>query len=138
MEEAFTIWRLKQAGQQGRAQGISEGWSVYVQTKLSKINGPERSEWPDSHNRTRPGGFENLLYIETNWGGRSSTEHEPWKSYFDWLKFGISNGLYTVFAVVSEAIKPLQLVGQVAEFKFESKFEPMPVIWQSLQGCSRR
>ena len=29
--------------------------------------------------------------------------------------------------------KPLQLVGQVAEFKFESKFELLPVIWQSLQ-----
>ena len=29
--------------------------------------------------------------------------------------------------------KPLQLVGQAAEFKFESKFEPLPVIWQSLQ-----
>ena len=34
---------------------------------------------------------------------------------------------------ISEAIKPLQLVGQVAEFKFESKFEPLPVIWQSLR-----
>ena len=29
--------------------------------------------------------------------------------------------------------KPLQLVGQAAEFKFESKFEPLPVIWQSLR-----
>ena len=35
--------------------------------------------------------------------------------------------------MISEAIKPLQLVGQAAEFKFESKFEPLPVIWQSLQ-----
>ena len=35
--------------------------------------------------------------------------------------------------MILEAIKPLQLVGQVAEFKFESKFEPMLVIWQSLQ-----
>ena len=25
----------------------------------------------------------------------------------------------------------MQLVGQAAEFKFESKFEPLPVIWQS-------
>ena len=40
--------------------------------------------------------------------------------------------LQKVYAVISEAIKPLQLVGQVAEFKFESKFEPLPVIWQSL------
>ena len=31
-----------------------------------------------------------------------------------------------------EADKPLQPVGQAAEFKFESKFEPLPVIWQSL------
>ena len=28
----------------------------------------------------------------------------------------------------SEAIKPLQLVGQEAQFKFESKFEPLQVI----------
>ena len=35
--------------------------------------------------------------------------------------------------MVSEEIKLLQLVGQAAEFKFESKFEPLPVIWQSLR-----
>ena len=35
--------------------------------------------------------------------------------------------------MISEAIKPLQLVGQAAEFKFESKFEPLQVIWQSLR-----
>ena len=34
--------------------------------------------------------------------------------------------------MILEAIKPLQLVGQAAEFKFESKFEPLQVIWQSL------
>ena len=75
-----------------------------------------------------------------------STGHEPWKSYFAWiawLKFGISDGLrklklHTVYAVISEAIKPLQLVGPAAEFKFESKFEPMQVIWRSSEGSSRR
>ena len=40
--------------------------------------------------------------------------------------------LHTVYAVISEALKPLQLVGQAAQFKFESKLEPLPVIWQSL------
>ena len=40
--------------------------------------------------------------------------------------------LHTVYAVISEAIKLLQLVGHVAEFEFESKFEPLHVIWQSL------
>ena len=35
--------------------------------------------------------------------------------------------------MISEAIKPLRLVVQVAQFKFESKFEPLLVIWQSLQ-----
>ena len=42
--------------------------------------------------------------------------------------------LHTVYAVISEVIKPLQLelVGQAA-FKFESKFEPLPVIWRSLR-----
>ena len=28
---------------------------------------------------------------------------------------------------VSEQIKPLQPIGQAAEFKFESKFEPLPI-----------
>ena len=37
------------------------------------------------------------------------------------------------FVVISEAMKPLQLVGQAAEFKFESLFELQQVIWQSLQ-----
>ena len=40
--------------------------------------------------------------------------------------------LHTLYFETSEQIKPLQPVGQAAEFKFESKFEPMPVIWQSL------
>ena len=35
--------------------------------------------------------------------------------------------------MILEAIKPLKLVGQAAQFKFESKLEPLPVIWQSLQ-----
>ena len=33
--------------------------------------------------------------------------------------------LHTVYAVILEAI-------QAAEFKFESKFEPLPVIWQTV------
>ena len=41
--------------------------------------------------------------------------------------------LHTVYAVILEAIKSLQLVVQVAEFKFVFKFEPVPVIWQSLR-----
>ena len=40
--------------------------------------------------------------------------------------------LHTVYSGVSEQIKPLQFVGQVAEFKFEPKFKPLQVIWQSL------
>ena len=38
--------------------------------------------------------------------------------------------------MILEAIIPLQLVGQAVaavQYKFESKFEPLPVIWQSLQ-----
>ena len=41
--------------------------------------------------------------------------------------------LHTVYAVILEAVKPSQLVGQAAEFKFKSKFEPLLVIWQSLR-----
>ena len=75
-------------------------------------------------------------------GLTTSAGHEPWESHFAWLKFGFSNGFKknsnsTQFMLwfwrQREAIKPLQLVGQAAEFKFESKFEPLPVIWQSLQ-----
>ena len=46
--------------------------------------------------------------------------------------------LYTLYAVISEAIKPLQLVGQAAQFKFESKFEPLKVICQSLRRLSQK
>ena len=40
--------------------------------------------------------------------------------------------LDTDYSRISEQIKPFQPVGQAAEFKFESKFEPLQVIWQSL------
>ena len=35
--------------------------------------------------------------------------------------------------MISVAVKPLQLLGQEAHFKSEPKFEPLQVIWQSLQ-----
>ena len=35
--------------------------------------------------------------------------------------------------MISEAIKPLQLFDQAEELNFEYKFEPLQVIWQSLQ-----
>ena len=64
------------------------------------------------------------------------------------LNFGVFNGpkknfkLHTVYSGVSEQIKviikPLQRIGQAAEFKFESKFEPLLAIWQSSEGYSRR
>ena len=40
--------------------------------------------------------------------------------------------LHTVHFGTSEHIKPLKPIGQAAEIKFESKFEPLPFIWQSL------
>ena len=89
-----------------------------------------------------------MKYFVHSWPGNSSilrqndmgvsAGHEPQKNYFTWLKFGISNRikkelkLHTVCAVISKAINPLQLVFQVAQFKFESKFGPVQVIWQSL------
>ena len=50
------------------------------------------------------------------------------------LNFGVFKEfkLHTVHFETIEQIKPVQPVGQAAEFKFESKFEPLPVIWQSL------
>ena len=50
--------------------------------------------------------------------------------------------LHTVYDVILEAIKPLQLVGHAAQFKFESKFEPLPGPANHLaitpEGYSRR
>ena len=50
--------------------------------------------------------------------------------------------LHTVYAMILEAIEPLQLVGQAAQFKFESKFEATLSPCQSSdnlsEGCSRR
>ena len=43
-----------------------------------------------------------------------------------------NKGFWSCNGEALEPIKPLQPVGQAAEFKFESKFEPLPVIWQSL------
>ena len=40
--------------------------------------------------------------------------------------------------MISEATKPLQLVSHAAEFKFESKFEPLQVIWQSLRRLCQK
>ena len=45
---------------------------------------------------------------------------------------------FTRLSRIYEQTKPLllvgiQLVGQAAEVKFESKFEPLQIIWQSLQ-----
>ena len=40
--------------------------------------------------------------------------------------------LFTVCSLVLEEIKPIQFVGQVAEFMFEFIFEPLLVLWQSL------
>ena len=36
------------------------------------------------------------------------------------------------------ADKPLQPIGQAAEFKFESKFKPLQIIWQSLPKSRRQ
>ena len=57
------------------------------------------------------------------------------------LNFGIFNGpkriqLHTVYFGTSEQIQPLQPVGLAAEFKFESKFELLQVIWKSLPDPS--
>ena len=38
--------------------------------------------------------------------------------------------LHTVYFGTLEQIKPLQPVGQAAEFKFQFKFEPLQFIWQ--------
>ena len=39
-------------------RGAFEGWSMRAPTNVSKTNDPGRSDWPDSHTRTRGGGFE--------------------------------------------------------------------------------
>ena len=63
-----------------------------------------------------------------------------------WMRVGINSQLSSILAFTSDlkiqtqhrlfwvfrADKPLQPIGQAAEFKFESKFKPLQVIWQSL------
>ena len=64
---------------------------------------------------------------------------EGWYRLTSVLKFGVlkSTQFIQLYFGISEQIKPLQRIGQVAEFKFESKFEPLivrwpvQVIWQS-------
>ena len=74
----------------------------------------------------------------TAWAGLTgSLGHEGWKQLIPCLNFGIfnrpeKNSNSTQFIQGFQSIKAMQLVGQKAEFKFESKFEPLPVIWQSL------
>ena len=43
--------------------------------------------------------------------------------------------LHTVYSGILEQIKQLQLIGQAAKFKFESKFKPLPI---ASEGYSRR
>ena len=45
--------------------------------------------------------------------------------------------LHIDYSGVSEQTKPLQPVGQAAEFQFGSKFKPFPVICHSLQKAIR-
>ena len=44
--------------------------------------------------------------------------------------------LHTINFGIFEHINALQPVGQAADFEFESKFEPLSVIWQSLHKAS--
>ena len=53
-------------------------------------------------------------------------------NFGDLKKNSNSKQFIELYFGVSEQIKPLQPIGQAAEFKFESKFEPLQVIWQSL------
>ena len=61
-----------------------------------------------------------------------------------WLSKQTSNSIQFIelYFGVSEQIKPLQPIGQAAEFKFESKFEPLPTSAGHLaitpEGYSRR
>ena len=44
------------------------------------------------------------------------------------------HSLFKGFGSESEKTYEVKLVCQAAEFRFESKFEPLPVIWQSLSS----
>ena len=61
-------------------------------------------------------------------GGWGLVSTQFWRS----KKNSNSKQFIELYFGVSEQIKPLQPIGQAAEFKFESKFEPLQVIWQSL------
>ena len=60
--------------------------------------------------------------------------------YFTCLNFGIFHGpkknseikLHTIYSGIPGHIKPFKLVGWAAEFKFQSKFEPLLLVWPTL------
>ena len=59
---------------------------------------------------------------------------EGWYRLFTVFKFGVLKRIQTPESWFWDigADESLQTVAQVAELNFESKFEPLPVIWQSL------
>ena len=66
--------------------------------------------------------------------------HEPYKRDFAWLQFGIcywlkknSNFFCSCKIINFHLNSARHCVDKAAEFKFESKFEPLQVIWQSLR-----
>ena len=63
---------------------------------------------------------------------RTILRDKGWKPLRTCLNYGIFKGPKKNSIMEFKADKPLQLVGQAAEFKFESKFRPLQVIWQSL------
>ena len=101
-----------------------------------------------SRDKWRPGrgGFAGTSALEqkTITLKQISLENTIWSQ---WMRVGIDSLLSSIwcseknsnstkciklYSGVSEQLKPLQPIGQAAEFKFESKIKPLLVIWQSL------
>ena len=76
------------------------------------------------------GEFQESWIDQSNGWGLVSTHSYP--QFWFSKKNSKTTQFIELYSGVSEQIKALQPIGQAAEFKFESKFKPLPVIWQSL------
>ena len=89
--------------------------------------------WGLSQVSRKPKQRHNQCKAWNNWNFKYTLRagHEPEKSYFAWASVTDLKRIEFPHSLCCDFRGYQQLVGQAAEFKFESKFEPLLVIWQS-------
>ena len=119
-------------------------WSSPVEMLLGKLKIPA-DPWPFCVGLSQSVDWVQLVYITVlsllvfqKTLPQSIAGHEPSKSFFTWLDIGISNRLKRIETPNSlccdfRGYKTFTTRWSASfDSSFESKFEPLPVIWQSL------